>query len=256
MSTKIPSGLGWVDPVPLRVPSVPGSGGGKVSWVSFRANQGRKFCSLYDESFHDFKNFYFKVRAVGDVRPFFLDESGEPSFPLCWQENIVSAKYTFESLDEVEQAFVGVVSSLWDRAPHLDTKKMLGDPSLLRSELEMSSQADSMKFLRRTKKSVAARNLEAGDASARSSPQKTTIGVQTRLKTIPTPQFRALSQDPPTSGPATSSPPPFSGPPPKKQKTSQELAGFNDKDFDALGVFPIWTFSVSPSGCGRRSSRD
>ncbi|RYR34456.1 hypothetical protein Ahy_A10g049360 isoform A [Arachis hypogaea] len=42
-------------------------------------------------------------------------------------------------------------------------------------------------------------------------------------------------QDPPTSGPATSSPPPFSGPPPKKQKTSPELAGFNDKDFDALG---------------------
>ena len=61
------------------------------------------------------------------------------------------------------------------------------------------------------------------------------MGVQTRSKTIPTPQFRAISQDPPTSGPATSSPPPFSGPPPKKQKTSQELAGFNDKDFDALG---------------------
>ena len=99
----------------------------------------------------------------------------------------------------------------------------------------MSSQADSMKFLRRTKKSVAARNIEAGEASARSSPQKTTVGVQTRSKTIPTPQFRAISQDPPTSGPATSSPPPFSGPPPKKQKTSQELAGFNDKDFDALG---------------------
>ncbi|RYR58275.1 hypothetical protein Ahy_A05g023933 isoform A [Arachis hypogaea] len=47
--------------------------------------------------------------------------------------------------------------------------------------------------------------------------------------------FVSFFQDPPTSGPATSSPPPFSGPPPKKQKTSQELAGFNDKDFDALG---------------------
>ena len=99
----------------------------------------------------------------------------------------------------------------------------------------MSSQADSMKYLRRTKKSVAARNIEAGEASARSSPKKTTVGVTTRSKTIPTPQFRAINQDPPTSGPATSSPPPSSGPPPKKQKTSQELAGFNDKDFDALG---------------------
>ena len=92
-----------------------------------------------------------------------------------------------------------------------------------------------MKFLRRTKKSVAARNIEAGEASARSSPKKTTVGVTTRSKTIPTPQFRAINQDPPTSGPATSSPPLSSGPPPKKQKTSQELAGFNDKDFDALG---------------------
>ena len=131
----------------LFVLTKPGSGGGKVSWVSFRANQGRKFCTLYDESFHDFKNYYFKVRATGDVRPFFLDESGEPSFPLCWQENVVSAKYTFESLDEVEQAFVGVVSSLWGRAPHLDTKKMLGDPSLLRSELGSSRPLRDSSFL-------------------------------------------------------------------------------------------------------------
>ena len=122
----------------LFVLTKPGSGGGKVSWVSFRASQGRKFCTLYDESFHDFKNFYFKVRATGDARPFFLDESGEPSFPLCWQEKIVAVKYTFDSLDKVEQAFVGVVSGLWGRAPHLDTKKMLGDPSLLRSELGSS----------------------------------------------------------------------------------------------------------------------
>ena len=65
--------------------------------------------SMYDESFRDFKNYYFKVRAVEDVHPFFLNENNEPTFPLWWQKDPVVLKYPWESLDKVERAFVGVL---------------------------------------------------------------------------------------------------------------------------------------------------
>ncbi|MED6165316.1 hypothetical protein PIB30_098414 [Stylosanthes scabra] len=46
----------------------------KSRWASFRAREGRRIFSLYEESFHDFKNYYFKVRAVEGFRPFFENE--------------------------------------------------------------------------------------------------------------------------------------------------------------------------------------
>ncbi|KAL4300800.1 hypothetical protein AHAS_Ahas17G0237100 [Arachis hypogaea] len=124
----------------LFVLTKPGSTKEKASWISFRVNKGRKVFAIFDDSFHDFNNFYFKVRAIDKVHPFFLDENDEPSFPLCWQENHVVAKYTLESLDEVERAFV-----------------------------EMASGSDFMKFLRKTKKTVAAQNIQrkaAGESSS------------------------------------------------------------------------------------------
>ena len=48
----------------------------KSAWVSFRSTQGKKVFSMFDESFRDFKNYFFKVRAVEGARPFFLDEIG------------------------------------------------------------------------------------------------------------------------------------------------------------------------------------
>ena len=95
-----------------------------------------------------------------------------------------------------------------------------------------------MRYLRRTKKSVVAQSIEAGgsgDTSARPSPKKSTPGIQTRSRVIPTPQVRPISQDPPASDHGASSSPSSRGPPPKKQKTSEEVVGFNDKEFDALG---------------------
>ncbi|MED6203646.1 hypothetical protein PIB30_001344 [Stylosanthes scabra] len=36
----------------------------KSRWASFRAREGRRIFSLYEESFYDFKNYYFKVRRT------------------------------------------------------------------------------------------------------------------------------------------------------------------------------------------------
>ena len=90
---------------------------------------------MYDESFRDFKNYFFKVRAIEGARPFFLDENDEPAFPLEWQQNVVVSRYSWKMLDEVEQALVTMLEENWGQPPHLDTKKFLGDPSLLRAEL-------------------------------------------------------------------------------------------------------------------------
>ena len=110
-----------------------GSSKKKASWVSFRSAQGHKVFAMYDESFKDFKNYFFKVRAVEGARPFFLDENDEPSFPLEWQRDVRVSRYTWEMLDDVERAFVVVLEDLRGKPPHLDTKRILNDPSLVRT---------------------------------------------------------------------------------------------------------------------------
>ena len=90
---------------------------------------------MFDESFRDFKNYFFKVRAVEGARPFFLDENDEPAFPLEWQKDVRVSRYTWETLDEAERAFVTVLEEHWGQPPHLDTKKFLTNPSLLQTEL-------------------------------------------------------------------------------------------------------------------------
>ncbi|QHN79438.1 uncharacterized protein DS421_19g670040 [Arachis hypogaea] len=79
----------------------------KQQWVSFRAIQGRRLFTLFDESFHDFKSYFFKVQAVEGHHPFFLDESSSPRFPLYWLEASPCEKYGLDDLDEVEAAIVG-----------------------------------------------------------------------------------------------------------------------------------------------------
>ena len=45
------------------------------------------------------------------------------------------SRYTWEMLDDVEHAFVVVLEDLWGKPPHLDTKRFLNDPSLVRTVL-------------------------------------------------------------------------------------------------------------------------
>ena len=58
-------------------------------------------------------------------------KNSEPTFPLWWQKDPIVLKYPLESLDEVERAFVGILEEHWGEPPYLDTKKFLGDPTLL-----------------------------------------------------------------------------------------------------------------------------
>ncbi|MED6194225.1 hypothetical protein PIB30_026486 [Stylosanthes scabra] len=60
----------------------------KKGYMSVRPGKGRKIFGLYEESFHDFKGWYFKVFPVGDHRPFWLTlERDAGRFPSYWSKD-------------------------------------------------------------------------------------------------------------------------------------------------------------------------
>ncbi|MED6130905.1 hypothetical protein PIB30_005196 [Stylosanthes scabra] len=110
------------------------------SWGFMKAFQsvsreGRRIFSLYEESFHDFKNYYFKVRAVEGFRPFFENERGEYQFRLYWYSGPESPKFDFNDLDKEDQEVVTVLKECCTKAP-FNTKTLLTrSPSYVRTEL-------------------------------------------------------------------------------------------------------------------------
>ncbi|MED6195672.1 hypothetical protein PIB30_040170 [Stylosanthes scabra] len=96
----------------------------KSQWSSFRAHEGCRIFTLYEESFHNFKNYYFKLRAVNGVRPFYENEKGEYQFRLYWYSGPKSPKLDFNDLDETDQEIVTVLSQGCARAP-FNTKILL-----------------------------------------------------------------------------------------------------------------------------------
>ncbi|MED6171376.1 hypothetical protein PIB30_040151 [Stylosanthes scabra] len=107
----------------------------KSRWASFRAREGRRIFSLYEESFHDFKNYYFKVRAVEGFRPFFENERGEYQFRLYWYSGPESPKFDFNDLDKEDQEVVTVLKECCTKAL-FNTKTLLTrSPSYVRTEL-------------------------------------------------------------------------------------------------------------------------
>ncbi|XP_020972149.1 uncharacterized protein LOC110269081 [Arachis ipaensis] len=142
----------------------------KQQWVSFRAIQGRRIFTLFDESFHDFKNYFFKVQAVEGHHPFFLDENFSPRFPLYWLEASPCEKYGLDDLDEVEAAIVGFFREVWGRAPYLDTRKFLqGSPNFVRSQLDMARK-NAQESYQRVQEAKAKSRARAGGARAIISP--------------------------------------------------------------------------------------
>ncbi|MED6131921.1 hypothetical protein PIB30_014633 [Stylosanthes scabra] len=128
--------------------------------------RGRRIFTLYEESFHNFKNYYFKLRAVEGVRPFYENERGEYQFRLYWYSGPESPKYDFDDLDETDQEIVTVLSQCCARAP-FNTKILLTrSPSYIRTELEkMTNNLDAYKRMRARKKNQANRLAAATSGS-------------------------------------------------------------------------------------------
>ncbi|MED6167404.1 hypothetical protein PIB30_002375 [Stylosanthes scabra] len=146
----------------------------KSQWSSFRAREGRRIFTLYEESFHNFKNYYFKLRAVEGVRSFYENEKGKYQFLLYWYSGPESPKFDFDDLDETDQKIVTVLSQCCVRAP-FNTKILLTrSPSYIRTELEkMTNNSDAYKRMRARKKNQA--NRHAAAASGLKESLKNTI---------------------------------------------------------------------------------
>ncbi|MED6218390.1 hypothetical protein PIB30_026353 [Stylosanthes scabra] len=90
----------------------------KSRWASFRAREGRRIFSLYEESFHDFKNYYFKE----------------------------------------DQEVVTVLKECCAKAPFNTKTLLTRSPSYIRTELEkITNNSDAYKRMRARKKNQANR---------------------------------------------------------------------------------------------------
>ncbi|MED6145348.1 hypothetical protein PIB30_024249 [Stylosanthes scabra] len=138
----------------------------KSQWSSFRACEGRRIFTLYEESFHNFKNYYFKLRVVEGVRPFYENERGEYQFWLYWYSRPESAKFDFDDLDETHQEIVTVLSQCCARVP-FNTKVLLTrSPSYIRTELEeITNNSNAYKRMRARNKNQANRLVAAASGS-------------------------------------------------------------------------------------------
>ncbi|XP_016164681.1 mucin-7-like [Arachis ipaensis] len=140
----------------------------------------------------------------------------------------------WEMLDEIEQAFVTVLEDLWREPPHLDTKKSLGDPSLVRTALEMAKNNNAMKAFKKARKAAAAQNISAktdGEGSSQVTSKSSVPSSPGPRRMIPTPRVRVV--DPPQSSAAAASSPPVV--PPSKRPRTVEPFNLDAPDFDTDG---------------------
>ncbi|MED6174616.1 hypothetical protein PIB30_070667 [Stylosanthes scabra] len=98
----------------------------KQQRLFFRANHGRKFFEMNEESVRDFKNMYFKVVSQPGTTPFWINGEGEYRFPLTWNEEWVNPRIERKELSEPELLFLDALSECWGKKDnHLPTRLLL-----------------------------------------------------------------------------------------------------------------------------------
>ncbi|MED6142761.1 hypothetical protein PIB30_000321 [Stylosanthes scabra] len=149
------------------------------------------FFSLYEKSFHDFKNYYFKVRAVEGFRPFFENEQGEYQFRLYWYSGPESSKFDFNDLDKEDQEVVTVLKECCAKAP-FNTKTLL-----TRSPKKMTNNSDAYKRMIARKKNQV--NRLAAASGSKDNPKSSSSPVSR----APPPRSENQSASGPETQPAT-----------------------------------------------------
>ncbi|MED6188638.1 hypothetical protein PIB30_087764 [Stylosanthes scabra] len=105
------------------------SGQTKKGYMSVRPTKNQKIFSLYEDSFHVFKGRYFKIFAVGDHRPFWLNLEGDGLFPPFWSDqagfDIAPVKY--EGLNADKRDTANILNFLFSKY-NLSSKSLLSCP--------------------------------------------------------------------------------------------------------------------------------
>ncbi|XP_052113387.1 uncharacterized protein LOC127744821 [Arachis duranensis] len=101
----------------------------KKGFMSFRSAQGRKIFGLFEDSYHGFKDKYFKVRPAKGRHPFWLSLEGVRLIPTYWSFGAGSntfIKVTYRGMSAVDKQIAEVLMAVFGRNqvnPHL----LMGD---------------------------------------------------------------------------------------------------------------------------------
>nr|XP_025606161.1 uncharacterized protein LOC112697268 isoform X2 [Arachis hypogaea] len=81
-------------------------------FISFRDNSNRRIFNLFEESYHDFKEKFFKVERVDGTRPFFMTMEDEKKFNLYWNFNVLSPKIQLQGINAFKFASIQMLLEL------------------------------------------------------------------------------------------------------------------------------------------------
>ncbi|MED6176059.1 hypothetical protein PIB30_084289 [Stylosanthes scabra] len=134
--------------------------------MSVRPTKHRKIFTLYEDSFHDFKGWYFKIFAVGNHRPFWLSLEGDGLFPPYWSDqagfDIAPVKY--EGLNADKRDTADILTFLFSNN-NLSSKSLLNSPEESRKAIaKMAGNNTMLARLRRLVRSAPAKSLPSSSA--------------------------------------------------------------------------------------------
>ncbi|XP_020960592.1 uncharacterized protein LOC110263538 [Arachis ipaensis] len=95
-------------------------------FISFRDNPNRRIFNLFEESYHDFKERFFKVERVDGTRPFFMTMEDEKRFNLYWNFNVFSAKIQLQGINSSKFASIQMLLELCNHQS-LNLRTILAD---------------------------------------------------------------------------------------------------------------------------------
>ncbi|XP_020958504.1 uncharacterized protein LOC107642100 isoform X1 [Arachis ipaensis] len=95
-------------------------------FLSFQANHNHRIFNLFEESYHGFKEKYFKVERVSGSQPFFMTSENEKRFNLYWNFHVASPKIELKGMNPIERDIIHTLLGLWNDNP-LDLRMILAD---------------------------------------------------------------------------------------------------------------------------------
>ncbi|XP_057761534.1 uncharacterized protein LOC130981825 [Arachis stenosperma] len=122
----------------------------KKGFMSFRSAQGRRIFGLFEDSYHGFKDKYFKVRPVKGRHPFWLSLEGARLIPTYWSFGAGSnafVKVSYKGMSAVDRKIADVLLAIFGRN-HVNPHLLMGDREAGRNYIcEKSLLALSFSFL-------------------------------------------------------------------------------------------------------------
>ena len=97
--------------------------------MSFRAAQGRKIFDLFEDSYHGFKDKYFKVRPAKGHHPFWLSLEGVRLIPTYWSFGAGAnsfIKVVYKNMSAVDQQIAEVLNAVFGKNP-VNPHLLMGD---------------------------------------------------------------------------------------------------------------------------------